>query len=139
VIVELVIVLPVLLLMMMAIAEMGRALYQYDALTKAVRDGARYAASNALAGSLGTVDLNGVAAPTQNLVVFGNTAGTGSAVLPNLNTGSVLITNPADDLVSVEASYDYDPIFAPNLQTFGFGSTLDLTFTLQATVTMRAL
>jgi hypothetical protein len=45
-IVEFVIVLPILLLMLFAVAELGRALFQYNTLTKAVRDSARYFSVN---------------------------------------------------------------------------------------------
>ena len=77
VIVELAIVLPIMLFLMLATAEFGRAFFQYNTLTKAVRDGGRYAAANALAGSLGTLDVNAIAAETQQLVVYGNAIGNG--------------------------------------------------------------
>ena len=40
--VELAIVAPILLLILLGVAEMGRALFQYNTLSKAVRDSARY-------------------------------------------------------------------------------------------------
>jgi Flp pilus assembly protein TadG len=43
--VEFAITLPVLLLLMLGTAELGRMLSQYDTLTKSVRDGCRYVAS----------------------------------------------------------------------------------------------
>ena len=71
--VEFAIVLPLLLFLMFAAAEFGRALFQYNTLLKAVRDGARYMAQNAFLGD-GT-QINGDA-PTEamNLVVYGSIA-----------------------------------------------------------------
>ncbi len=76
-IVEFIIVLPICLILIIATAEFGRVFMQYNTLTKSVRDGVRYVATNALVGSTGVVTINGaVQAQTQNLVVYGNTAGT---------------------------------------------------------------
>ena len=49
--VEMVIVSPLLLLLIFGVAEMGRAFYQYNTLTKSVRDGARYLSGEAILGS----------------------------------------------------------------------------------------
>lgn len=139
VIVEFAIVLPILLFMMLATAEFGRAFFQYNTLTKAVRDGARYAAANALAGSLGTLDVNAITTETQQLVVYGNAGGAGMALLPNLAPADVTVTNPSGDLVVVQASYTYTPIFAPSLATFGLATSPNLGFAMQASVVMRAI
>ena len=40
--IELAFVLPVLLIMTFIVTEFGRAIYQYDTLTKSVRDATRY-------------------------------------------------------------------------------------------------
>ncbi|MEJ2115423.1 MAG: pilus assembly protein, partial [Gammaproteobacteria bacterium] len=66
--VEFVVILPILLLLMLASAELGRAFYQYNTLTKTVRDGARYLADNSLIGTTGLIDITGEASNTQNLV-----------------------------------------------------------------------
>jgi Flp pilus assembly protein TadG len=155
--VEFAIALPVLLLVLFATAEIGRLLSQYDTLTKAVRDGAKYCASHALSGSQGVVDITlctTAAQPanaTQNLVVFGNigcttaTCGSGSAspvvppVLPGLAVGDVTVSSPTAGYISVSASYTYQPMLGA-LQTFGlYGSSISLAIPLNATVVMKAL
>ena len=139
-IVEFIIVLPICLILIMATAEFGRAFLQYNTLTKSVRDGVRYVASNALVGSTGVVTINGtVQAQTQNLVVYGNTAGTGSAILPGLTTGAVTVASPGASNVSVSVAYPYGSIFVFVPGFFYGGNTATNGFSLQAAVTMRAL
>ncbi len=139
-IVEFIIVLPICLILIMATAEFGRAFLQYNTLTKSVRDGVRYVASNALVGSTGVVTINGtVQAQTQNLVVYGNTAGTGSAILPGLTTGAVTVVSPGASNVSVSVAYPYGSIFVFVPGFFYGGNTATNGFSLQAAVTMRAL
>jgi hypothetical protein len=79
--VEFALVLPLLLLLTFLTAEFGRALYQYDTLTKSVRDAARY-----LTFRDGSPD-NIVHA--RNLVVFGNTTGSGNPLVPGLTLANV--------------------------------------------------
>ena len=139
-IIEFIIVLPICLIMIMATAEFGRAFLQYNTLTKSVRDGVRYVASNALVGSTGVVTINGtVQAQTQNLVVYGNTAGTGSAILPGLTTGAVTVASPGASNVSVSVAYPYGSIFVFVPGFFYGGNTATNGFSLQAAITMRAL
>jgi len=140
-IIEFVAALPFLLLALMATAEFGRMLSQYDTLNKAVRDGARYLATNALAagGTTGIVTITpAVITATQNLVVTGNTAGTGNPLLPNLKVGNVIVTNLGNGYVSVSASYPYVPMLGASLPTFGGGSVNNLV-TMNATTVMRPL
>ena len=54
---ELAIAVPVLLLLLLASAELGRAFYQYNTLTKSVRDGARYLSENSL-GAVGFLSVS---------------------------------------------------------------------------------
>ena len=81
--VELAIVLPVLLVMFGAVAEFGRLFYTYQTLTKATRAGARYLTT---APASGTSD-----EAAANLVVFGNTAGTGDPIITGLTVDHVEI------------------------------------------------
>lgn len=139
--VEFAITLPLLLLLLLATAEIGRMLSQYDTLTKTVRDGARYLAANALAGSTSTVQITStVQTQTQNLVVTGNINGTGTPVLPGLATGNVTVSDAGNGYVSVSASYTYQPMLGA-LRTFGLtsGSSIALAIPLNTTVVMRAL
>jgi Flp pilus assembly protein TadG len=135
---EFVIVLPVMLLLMLATAELGRAFYQYNILTKAVRDGARYLASNAIQGTTGVINISGAQAATKNLVVYGNTTGNGSPLLEGWSTSTVAATAVDKIHVQVGATFLFKPIFS-KLPTFGFGNDIELGMTFQASVTMRAL
>lgn len=138
---EMAVALPLLLLVLMATAEFGRMLSQYDALNKAVRDGARYLAANALAagGTTGVVTITpALTTATKNLVVKGNTTGAGTAVLPNLTAGNVTVTSLANGYVSVSAAYAYVPMLGATLPTFGHGS-VNTAVTLNATTVMRPL
>ena len=138
-IVEFIIVLPICLILIMATAEFGRVFMQYNTLTKSVRGGVRYVATNALVGSTGVVSINGaVQAQTQNLVVYGNTAGTGNPILPGLITGAVIVASPGGGRVSVSVIYPYGSIFV-FIPGFFYGGDTSTNYNLQAAVTMRAL
>lgn len=81
--VELAIVLPLFMILFAATAEFGRYFYEYTTLSKAARLGARY---------LVTEKVDCAHANTaRNLVVFGNTGGTGSPILPGLETTHVSV------------------------------------------------
>src|SRR5713101_7092567 len=82
--VELAIVLPIFILLFGATAEFGRYFYEYTTLAKAARVGARYLATAAVKT---TEDAN-----AKNIVVFGNTAGTGTPILTGLDVSNVTIT-----------------------------------------------
>ena len=64
---------------MFAVLEFSRALWAHNALTDAARRGARYA----------TLHSAGNVAQVKNVVVYGNAAGTGQPMLPNLSTNQV--------------------------------------------------
>ncbi len=139
-IVEFIIVMPICLILIMATAEFGRAFMQYNTLTKSVRDGIRYVAANALVGSTGVVSINGtVQAQAQNLVVYGNTAGTGSAILPGLTTGAVTVAGAGGGNVSLSVTYPYGSIFVFVPGFFYGGNTATNGYSMQAAITMRAL
>jgi Flp pilus assembly protein TadG len=67
---------------MFAVLEFGRALWVHNALTDAARRGARYATLHS------ANDISAV----KNIVVYGNSAGSGEAMLPNLSTANVDVT-----------------------------------------------
>ena len=139
-IVEFVIALPICLMLIIATAEFGRAFMQYNTLTQAVRDGARYLAGRALFGSTGIVVISaGLQSETQNLVVYGNTFGAGSPLLPGLAAGDVTIADAGSGNVAVTANYSYNPIFT-FIPRFSFGGSMNVTgFTFSAATTIRAL
>ena len=102
VLVEMALVTPILLAMMLATAEVTRAFVDHNTLTKAVRNGARYVATNALQGTTGVIAIGGaLTVETQNLVVYGNIAGTGAPVLPGLTVADITVTDIGGDNVRV--------------------------------------
>ncbi len=143
--VEFAIAVPVLLLLMLVAAEAGRWLYQYNTLHKAVRDGVRYLAQEAITGTTGVIDITAAKrTATQNVVVYGNIGGSGTPALPGLTTGQITVTAVDAIHVQVEVSpgapYNYVPLFAAGIPTFGFGSgPIDFNIDMTASATMRAL
>lgn len=109
--VEFVLMLPMLLLLTVITTEFGRAMYQYNTLAKSVRDASRYL-SMQLPGTQIT--------QARNLVVHGNLAGTGPAIVYGLNASHVpdptwqtVGSAPAITLVTIEVSgYTFQPMFA---------------------------
>lgn len=81
--VELAIVLPLFVILFAATAEFGRYFYEYTTLSKAARVGVRYLVTEKV--DCAHADL------ARKLVVFGNTAGTGSPILPRLETTHVSV------------------------------------------------
>ncbi|HYJ89025.1 MAG TPA: TadE family protein [Pyrinomonadaceae bacterium] len=92
---ELAIVLPVLLILFGATAEFGRYFYEYTTLAKAARIGTRYL----ITADVSTVEYDNA----KNLVVFGNTAGTGAPLIDGLTVDHVIVTaKNSDDAVITE-------------------------------------
>jgi Flp pilus assembly protein TadG len=78
--VEFALVLPVLLVLTFTVTEFGRAMYQYNTLTKSVRDAARYLSMQMPGTHI---------AEAKNLIVYGNTAGTGTPLARGLTLANV--------------------------------------------------
>jgi len=138
--VETAITLPFLLFVMLAASEITFAFVQHTTLTKAVRDGVRYAAEEAIDGTL-TFNLTAaIRNDTKRLVVYGNTAGVGAPAAVGLTVGNVTVTNLGNDIVEVSLTYPYAGILGSVLPTFGYGTNnISLLFNMDATVAMRAL
>jgi len=140
VLVEMALVTPILLAMMLATAEITRAFVDHNTLTKAVRNGARYVATNALQGTTGVVAIGGVlTTQTQNLVVYGNIAGIGAPVLPGLTAADITVTDIGGTNIRVSAAHTISGILGPVLRSFSGGPDISMVHNLEATVTMRAL
>jgi Flp pilus assembly protein TadG len=138
--VEFAIILPVMLLLMLGVTEIGRLLIRYNALTKHVHEGARYAASQVLNGTTGTVVIDAqIETEVRNLVVYGNIAGTGNAYLENLAPNQITLVSDAPQEIRVDAVYPYQPLIGPAFPFFGLGSSTIGAFNMQASVSMRAL
>jgi Flp pilus assembly protein TadG len=133
--IELALVLPFLLLLSSTVTEFGRALYEYDILTKAVRDAARYLSVQTPGTHL---------TEARNLVVYGNTAGTGTPLARGLTTASVPDptwqtqgSSPVINTVQVKVTgYKFQSLWA---SVFGisFGDSLGQITYADITATMR--
>lgn len=109
--IEFVLLLPMLLLLTFITTEFGRAMYQYNTLTKSVRDASRYL-SMQLPGTQIT--------QARNLVVYGNLAGTGPPLALGLNESHVPDptwqtegAGPVVTTVTIQVSgYTFQPLFS---------------------------
>lgn len=139
--VELAIVLPVLLFMMLAIAELGRAIVQYNELTKSNRDAARYVANYAIAGTTDVITLNDdLINRTKRLLVYGQTTAASEAILPGLSLDDVDVDAIDSTYVRVAVEYNYQPMLGSvTMPMFGTGGTFNIAIPLRASVVMRAL
>lgn len=97
--VEFAMMVPILLLLLFMVTELGAMFYRLNALTKSVQVASRY---------LSDVSLNKtVTLPTaniKNLVCYGNTSGTGTKKLPDCTKLTVTATSAAAH-VTVSATY----------------------------------
>jgi Flp pilus assembly protein TadG len=137
---ELAIVLPLLVLMFAATAEFGRYFYAYTTLAKGARMGSRYLATACVKSY---EDTN-----AQNLVVYGNAAGTGTPILPGLDPSNISIVRkdaagnpmaagvPQTVTVSV-TGFNFQPVF--DLGGLMGNNGLSLNIALTPSVTMRYL
>lgn len=109
--VEFAFVLPLLLIVTLLCAELGRAVYRYNTTAKTVRDAVRYL----------SVQTPGThAAEARNLILYGNVAGTGALLDPALTAANVPAptwqtagSDPLINTVTVRVSgYQFRPMVA---------------------------
>lgn len=100
--VEFALILPLLLILTLITTEFGRAMYQYNTLTKSVGDAVRY---------LSTQTPGTHTAEARNIIVYGNLAGTGNPQALGLSlanvptpTWQVAGTNPVINTVTVQVT-----------------------------------
>lgn len=118
--VEFALILPLMLVLTFITTEFGRAMYQYNTLTKSVRDAVRYA-------SVRTP--NTQVAEVRNLVVYGNPGGTGSPLALGLTLANVPTPiwqttgiNPVIGTVTVQITgYTFNSLF-PSAFGIPFGN-----------------
>lgn len=137
--VETVLCLPVLLFLMLAAGDVTNAFLQHNTLAKAVRDGARFAAGEAINNAKVFNLSPQLISETRSLVVYGVTTGAGTPVLPNLTTDDVTVLDLGSEHLEVNVAYAYSGIIGSVLPAFGFGPDHALGFNLQASVRMRGL
>lgn len=78
--IELALSIPFMIMLSMIVIEFGRALYEYNTVTKSVRDAARYLSANTP---------NTLCPDAQNLVVYGTTTVGSQPLAPGLKTSAV--------------------------------------------------
>jgi Flp pilus assembly protein TadG len=128
-------VLPIFILLFGATAEFGRYFYEYTTLAKSARVGARYLATAAVKSTEDTA--------AKNIVVYGNSAGTGNPVLSGLSTANVTITRSGGvpvlpQTVSVQITgFKHQPVF--DLGVITNTPTLSMNIDVKPSVTMRYL
>lgn len=138
--VEFVICAPLLLLLVLGCAELGRAFIHYATLSYTVRDAARFVSMNSINGTTGVVQLSSTTiTQTKNLAVFGNVGGTGLRRLPQFQASQVAVINAGGGNVRVTATYPYQPMIGPVLPRFGHGTSTALSFNMVIAATMRAI
>jgi Flp pilus assembly protein TadG len=138
--VELALILPMLLLLTFITTEFGRAIYQYNTITKSVRDAARYLSMYAPGTHI---------AEAQNLIVYGSTAATDAPLVLGLSTANVAAPvwstmgmNPVINTVTVRVTnYCFRPLFSSafgvRFGTDGCGNGAGILYK-DITATMRA-
>jgi hypothetical protein len=139
--VEFAIALPLLLLLLLGIAEFGRLLYHYNSLLQASRDAGRFAAGKAWNATLGQIELNSeLQSEVKNVAVYGLAANPSGypPVVPGLTAAEVQVSAVGTDHVQVSISYNFRPTIGSELPTF-FGDPIPLGIALTSTVIMRAL
>ena len=137
--VELALVIPFLLLLTFLTTEFGRAMHEYNAVAKSTRDAVRYLSFQTPGTHI---------AEARNLIVYGNTAGTGTPLAPGLSLASVPAascctwqttgSNPVVNTVTVRvSSYTFRSMF-PNVMGLAFGNANGGIVFGDITATMRA-
>jgi Flp pilus assembly protein TadG len=137
--IELALIMPLLLLLTFITTEFGRAMYEYNTVVKATRDAVRYLSVQTPGTHI---------TEAQNLMVFGNTAGTGTPLarglsLANVPAGSCCTwqtvgANPLINTVTVRiSSYTFHSLFPSVMGVVFADANGDIVFS-DITATMRA-
>lgn len=137
--IELALIMPLLLLLTFITTEFGRAMYEYNSVVKATRDAVRYLSVQTPGTHI---------TEAQNLMVFGNTAGTGTPLarglsLANVPAGSCCTwqtvgANPLINTVTVRiSSYTFHSLF-PSVMGIVFADANGNIVFSDITATMRS-
>jgi Flp pilus assembly protein TadG len=137
--IELALITPLLLLLTFITTEFGRAMYEYNLVVKSTRDAVRYLSVQTPGTHI---------TEARNLMVYGNTAGTGTPLARGLSLANVPAgtcctwqsagANPLITTVTVRiSSYTFHSLF-PSVMGLAFADANgDLVFS-DITATMRA-
>jgi Flp pilus assembly protein TadG len=137
--IELALIMPLLLLLTFITTEFGRAMYEYNTVVKATRDAVRYLSVQTPGTHI---------TEARNLMVYGNTAGTGTPLasglsLTNVPAGSCCTwqtvgANPIINTVTVRiTSYTFHSLF-PSVMGIVFADANGNIVFSDITATMRA-
>jgi len=137
--IELALIMPLLLLLTFITTEFGRAMYEYNSVVKATRDAVRYLSVQTPGTHI---------TEARNLMVYGNTAGTGTPLAPGLSllnvpadsccTWQTVGANPLINTVSVRiSSYTFHSLFPSVMGIVFADANGDIVFS-DITATMRA-
>lgn len=140
-VVETAVMMPLLILVFLAVGELGRVFIQYSRLTHRVQAAARHVADNALTGTTGVPALSGqLLNEARNLVIYGAPVAVGAPAVPGLTPTNVAVSVDAAGIVRVQVTYAYQPMIGGVLPMFGFGGDIALdAITLRPQTTVRAL
>lgn len=133
--VEFAMLLPLLLLLIFTISELGIMFYRLNALTKSVDIAARYLSDKSDNKTNTATDLTNA----KNLAVYGAIT-IETAIVPNLTPANIVVTHPDSQHVQVAVTYDAYLILGGTLNAFMklIGGSIDNDFmTLYATSVMR--
>ena len=137
--IELALIMPLLLLLTFITTDFGRAMYEYNAVVKSTRDAVRYL----------SVQTPGThVTEARNLMVYGNTAGTGTPLVRGLSLANVpagscctwqsVGANPLITTVTVRiSSYTFHSLF-PSVTGLVFANPSGNLVFSDITATMRA-
>jgi Flp pilus assembly protein TadG len=133
-IVEFALILPFLLMLTFITTEFGRAIWEYNTLTKSVRDAARYISIQTPGAQKGIDE-------ARNLMIYGKVTGTGAPLARGLSTANVpnptwqtAGTNPVINTVTVRiTNYQFNSMFASAFGvSFGVVTFPDITATMRS-------
>lgn len=129
---EFALILPLLLVLTFITTEFGRAVYEYNTVTKSVRDAVRYLSVQTPGTGI---------AQANNLVVYGNPAGTGSPLARGLSLSNVATpvwtsagADPVIEVVTVRVTgYTFVSLFTTAWGlSFGSFTFSDITASMRA-------
>ncbi len=137
--IELALITPLLLILTFITTEFGRAMYEYNSVTKSTRDAVRYLSVQTPGTHI---------TEARNLVVYGNTTGTGKALARGLSLANVPVAtccvwtsagaSPVITTVTVRVSgYTFHSLFPSVMGLLFADANGDLVFS-DITATMRA-
>jgi Flp pilus assembly protein TadG len=108
--IEMLFVLPILLLLLVGIFEIGRIFIHYTTLNKALQHGVR----SAVIETYGTERLSSIANEEyiKNIIVYGTVTSVGVSILPDFDAEDITVdTSSTEGYVTISADYGYKPVF----------------------------